>query len=77
MLRLRLLRVVFHRENRQDGVGSGNLGATIQPLAIRRASASCRATHRLLNGFLDVSFQHSNWSVCNLDANSPWIRLSL
>ena len=32
-------------------------------------NASCGATGRLGQRFLDVSFQHSDWSLCNRDAN--------
>jgi hypothetical protein len=46
-----------------------------QALTIRRSYASCGATGRLLQRFLDVSFQHSNWTLCNRDANLPWIHL--
>jgi hypothetical protein len=39
-----------------------------QALTIRRTRASCGATGRLLQRFLDVSFQHHNQTLRNRDA---------
>jgi hypothetical protein len=75
ILRLRLVVVIRQRKGnggeRIDDFGGEHRAA----LTIRRTRASCGATGRLLQRFLDVSFQHSNWSLCNRDANSALKRL--
>ena len=68
IFRLRLVVVIRER----NGNGGERLdfggGAVRQALTIRRTRASCGATGRLLQRFLDVSFQHHNQTLCNRDA---------
>ena len=60
---------ILRRLNRNDRAGAeSGSGTTRQILTIRRINTSCRANCRLRQRFLDISFQHSDWSLCNRDA---------
>jgi hypothetical protein len=72
---LRFLVVV--RQRNRNGSERPNLvgGAVRDALTISRAVAGSGATQIVRLYFLNVGFQHSNWTLCNRDANLPWIHL--
>ena len=76
MFRARLvLFICSSRREEAPTISDFGRRAPCHALTVSRTFASCGATCRLRQRFLDVSFQHSDWSLCNQDANSPWVRI--